>query len=87
MLKLSGVPSGAGIEFLEAEVFLQPELPFSIVYFALNRVRQTHGLRADLDKQIFLDHFDDAAQENAAQQALPSILDRIYELFSQPAVS
>lgn len=84
MVGLEGVPSGAGLEFLEAEVFLQPDIPFSIVYYALDGVRQEDGLRADLDKQIFLDHFDDAAREEIAQKALPLILDKIFDVFETP---
>ncbi len=88
MVALGGIPVGAGIEFLEAEVFIQPDIPFSIVYYSLNGDRQEDGMRVDLDKQIFLDHFDDEAQERFLEQARPEVLDRIFTFFeSQPVLA
>lgn len=85
MLPLSNIPTAAGLEFLEAELFIVPDLPFAIVSYAIDGVRSEDGLRVDLDKQIFLDHFEDPAREDCAQQAAPIVLDQIFTFFeSQP---
>ncbi|MCC6539751.1 MAG: hypothetical protein IT162_19540 [Bryobacterales bacterium] len=60
--------------FPAAKLFTTPPLPFAIVECTVNGEEQSLGLRLDLDKQVFLDHFSDAAQEQEAQAAAPQIV-------------
>ncbi len=71
------LPNDAGIEFLRAEMALAHlNVSFAIVRCALHGVEQEYGLRLDLDKRVFLDHFeDDEKLEEAAQNALPKIIE------------
>jgi len=71
------LPNDSAIEFLRAEMTLaQYHLPFALVRYALQGVEQEYGLRLDLDKRVFLDHFDDDEKlEQVAQNALPRIVE------------
>ena len=70
------VPNGASLEFLRAEVPAGEYYgPFAIIHYALNGVEQDLGLRLDMDKEIFLDHFDEEELEQAAQKAIPKIVE------------
>lgn len=80
-IELKAIPSGQGLEFVEAELFLRPEIPFAIIFYSDNGIRQEDGMRMDLDKQIFLDHFEDQAREDTATAAAPVILDQIFDFF------
>jgi hypothetical protein len=52
------IPGGAAIEFLRAEVPSgQYHGPFAVIHYALHGVEQDLGLRLDMDKQVFLDHY------------------------------
>jgi hypothetical protein len=73
-INLEGVvPSSGSIEFLRAEVPLWDRTPFALIRYALGGVEQDHGLRLDLGKQIFVDHFDDAEKERVLSEAVPII--------------
>ncbi len=61
-------------KFLEAVLFEVPRLPFAIVHYAVQGASEEMGLRLDLDKQVFLDHFDDADNEALASAAAPEIV-------------
>ena len=53
------------VVFVAATVFDEPPVPFAIVNYKLAGKLQKKGLRMDLDKRVFLDHFDDAAFEQS----------------------
>lgn len=65
---------GANVRFLDAIVFEAPRLPFAIVHYTVDGGAQPLGLRLDLDKQVFLDHFADADDEATASVAASHIV-------------
>lgn len=71
------IPSGGGIEYLRAEKAVKHWTPFVLVWYALDGVEQKSGLRLDLDKRSFLDHFDDPVREEAALQAVRVIAEYV----------
>jgi hypothetical protein len=77
VVELEGyVRGGASIRFLRAEVPVGDYwAPFAVVRYSLRGEEQEYGLRLDLDKEAFLDHFDDEAREAVLQQAAPEISD------------
>jgi hypothetical protein len=62
------------LQFRDVVLFETPRLPFAIVYYTEGGVAQKEGLRLDLDKQVFLDHFTDARSEELASAAAPKII-------------
>lgn len=70
------LPNDAAIEFLRAELPLaRLHSPFALIRYALRGVEQEYGLRLDLDKRVFLDHFDDEELEQVAQNAVLRIVE------------
>jgi len=68
------IEGGAGIEFLFVEVSkVFPSMPFAVVHYEENGKRAPLGLRLDLDKRVFLDHFNDKAKEEVLSRAAPEI--------------
>jgi hypothetical protein len=65
---------GGNLGFFEAVLFETPRLPFAIVHYTQGGITQSEGLRLDLDKQVFLDHFKDARNEELASAAAPEIV-------------
>lgn len=59
------VPGGASIEFLRAETLNEPHSPFAVVFCTLEGRDVEMGLRIDLHKGVFLDHFDDDPPKEA----------------------
>lgn len=49
--------------------------PFALVHYSLDGDEQKLGLRLDVQKVAFLDHFDDASREAIVQQAAPKIVE------------
>jgi hypothetical protein len=68
------LPHSAGLSFLRAIVFEQPRLPFAIVNYAIDGEEHESGLRLDLGKRVFLDHFEEAGREQAASDAAMRIV-------------
>ena len=68
------IRGGAGIKFLFAELPDAHPLPFAVVYYMEEGERQVLGLRLDLDKKVFLDHFDEVKKEKILQRAAPDIV-------------
>ncbi len=69
-----GLASGGELQFLEAVLFQSPPLPFAIVHYSLDGTLEGMGLRLDLDKQVFLDHFPDTRTEEIASAAASEIV-------------
>ena len=79
-VKLPSRLSGSGgFLFLHAIVFDEPRLPFAIVKYAVGGTEEKLGLRLDLDKQVFLDHFEDSRNEEVARDAAPRIVTYLAE--------
>ena len=60
------VSPGPDLTFLRAIVFEKPRLPFAIVNYAIGGVENEMGLRLDLGKRVFVDHFENPAREEMA---------------------
>jgi hypothetical protein len=72
------VPNGAAIEFLRAEVPAGDyHGPFALIRYALRGVEQDLGLRLDMDKEVFLDHFEKKELEDTIQDAAPKIVEYV----------
>lgn len=70
------IRNGASIEFLRAELPAgEYHGPFALIRYALQGVEQDLGLRLDMDKEIFLDHFDEDELEQAARKTIPKIVE------------
>jgi hypothetical protein len=73
------VSGGAGIEFKRAEVPQIEDPVFALIRYARNGNEPEIGLRLDLDKQVFLDHFEEGSpQERVLLDAAPRILQLVY---------
>jgi hypothetical protein len=57
------VPKKGTISFVSADVSANSASPLAIVHYEVAGVPQPLGLRLDLDKRVFLDHFDDPGKE------------------------
>ena len=79
-VKLKGrVPGGAGLEFERVEMPAGYDPPFALVRYSLCGEEQDTGLRLDLDKRVFLDHFEDQKEREAViEQAAPRIVDLLH---------
>ena len=73
VVDLKDVPSSASIKFLRAEVPAQYRIPFAVIRYALEGVEQDSGLRLDLGKQVFIDHFEDDEKERVLKDKAPDI--------------
>jgi len=49
-------------------------LPFAVVSYTVEGQKQEYGLRLDMDKRIFIDHFDNEWIEQGVQKAAPEIV-------------
>ena len=58
------VPGMASIEFLRAEMPIEPG-PLALIQYAVNGQEQRLGLRLDIDKGVFLDSPGDQEMDNA----------------------
>jgi len=65
----------APIRFLRVEMAAGHVAPFALVRYALDGAEQELGLRLDLDKRAFLDHFDQQDIESACTVTAPRIVD------------
>ncbi len=73
----------AGVEFLRAEIPTGVfQSPFVVVRYSLYGEEQPYGLRLDLDKGVFLDHFDDE-REMALKAAEDQIIDIVNDAISR----
>lgn len=67
------VSKSASIEFIQAQMLEGRQSPFALVSYKQNGVMPRYGLRLDLHKQSFLDHFDDSEVDAASQEAAVEI--------------
>ena len=65
----AGLAQDSPVSFVAATVFDDPPLPFAIVNYELAGQLQENGLRMDLDKRVFLDHFEDSAIQHALSES------------------
>ena len=63
------------IRFLRVEMAAGHIAPFALVRYALDGKEEELGLRLDLDKRAFLDHFDQQDVESACREAAPRIVE------------
>ena len=68
------VPKDASLKFLRVELVRGGFTPFALVRYAEAGVEQPLGLRLDLDKRAFLDHFDDPIKEDLANRVSRKIV-------------
>jgi hypothetical protein len=71
------VPGGAAIEFLRVEMAGIDISPFALIRYKKNGLEQPTGLRLDLDKRSFLDHFENREEERIIEAAAPLIVDLV----------
>jgi hypothetical protein len=78
-VQLNFDPSGSGkVKFLRAEVPTgQYYSPFALIRYTLQGVEQNLGLRLDMDKRVFLDHFEDEEKEGVIRKAAPKIVELV----------
>jgi hypothetical protein len=73
------IPGGAGLEFLRAEVPNVEDPPVALIRYRLHGEEPETGLRLDLDKQTFLDHFDEQSdQEDVLLRTVPKLISLLY---------
>lgn len=76
------IPGGASIEFLSVEMSVKPFIPIALIWYSLQGVKKDYGLRLDLDKGVFLDHFEDnKKKEEILEKAAPKIVELVSEEF------
>lgn len=68
------IAGGASIEFLSVDVPVERGVPFVLVHFTLKGEVQKLGLRLDLHKRAFLDHFEEQDREKVLEDAAPKIV-------------
>lgn len=76
------IPRDGKVEFLRAETSAKYRTPFVLVRYALNGDEQKEGLRLDLDKRAFLDHFEDPSLEAALAQAAGPIAEIVGKILN-----
>lgn len=65
--------NGASIEFIQAQMLEGRQSPFALVLYQENGIMPKYGLRLDLHKKSFLDHFDDTDMEAVNREAAAEI--------------
>ena len=77
-ITLRGEISPAGsIEFTTADVGLTATTLFAVVYYEDEGQAQPEGLRLDLTKKVFLDHFDDPVKERALSSSAVEVANTV----------
>jgi hypothetical protein len=51
--------------------------PFALIRYSIDGVRQSLGLRMDLDKRVLLDHLEDENSDRALTEAVPWLIEKI----------
>ena len=69
----AGLTDSDDIVFVGATIFEDPPLPFAIVKYELAGTLQKKGLRMDLDKRVFLGHYEDAAFQATLESSAAAV--------------
>lgn len=70
----NAVPLSGSVQFVKAAVSAASLGPsFAIVYYERDGETQEYGLRLDLDKRLFLDHFEDPTEEEVIASSAPEV--------------
>ena len=77
------VPQSGPLRFLYADISANTQVPFATVYYASDGRKERYGLRLDLDKRAFLDHFDDEEKQHALIGSASAILSAVTARFSE----
>ena len=67
----------ASIEFVQAQMLEGRHSPFALVTYTENGVMPRYGLRLDLHKRSFLDHFDNSEVDAVSRDAAAEITDLV----------
>jgi hypothetical protein len=67
------VSKTAFIEFIQVKMLEGRQSPFALVFYKENGVMPRYGLRLDLHKQSFLDHFEDGDVDAASREVAVEI--------------
>lgn len=67
----------ASIEFVQAQMLEGKRSPFALITYKENGIMPRYGLRLDLHKRSFLDHFDDKDVDLNTQEAAIEITEVI----------
>lgn len=65
----------SSIEFIQAQMLEGRQSPFALVYYKRNGETPRYGLRLDLHKRFFLDHFEDSEVDADSQEAASEIVE------------
>ena len=65
----------SSIEFIQVQMLEGRQSPFALVYYKQNGVAPRYGLRLDLHKRFFLDHFEDSEVDAVSQEAANEIVE------------
>ncbi len=71
------LPPVASLQFLAADLFVVPRIPFAIIHYSLNGELPENGLWLDLTQKVFLDHFEQVGLEAAVTAAAPGIVEHL----------
>ncbi len=77
------IPVQGQVEFLRAETSAKYRTPFVLVRYALHGAEQKEGLRLDLDKRAFLDHFEDSSLEATVAREAAAIAEFVGDFLSR----
>jgi hypothetical protein len=74
----NAIPEQGAIQFVRAEAPRQPRPWLVLVRYSRWGVEQATGARLDLDKRVFIDHFEGDPQTEAAfKRAAPQIASHV----------
>jgi hypothetical protein len=72
------IPGGASLGFFSIVIPMENDryIPLTLVKYTINGELQKYGLRFDLDKRSFADHFlENPDQENVLRAAVPKLIE------------
>ena len=72
------ITTTSSIEFLYAEMSAASTGPLAIIHYSDDGNEQEYGLRFDLDKRVFIDHFDDPEKEKTLTSSAHTIGSTIF---------
>lgn len=69
------VSKTSSIEFIQVQMLEGRQSPFALVYYKQNGITPRYGLRLDLHKRFFLDHFEDSEVDAVSKDAANEIVE------------